>query len=145
MEWTFDPLEIKNAYLNLHKLGAVVRRYEIDFYGVSSSRLQGGLPTDRLLAEWEMDSPRVEAALSGRPDTKHDIEEQIEIEQRIAVPAAIYQWKAAEDGRERALRIQMENRNRFREAFSQGLAAVGYSRDAEGNGIYELGRLTPAE
>jgi predicted GNAT superfamily acetyltransferase len=45
MEWTFDPLELKNAFLNLHKLGAVVRSYLSDFYGVSSSRLQGGLPT----------------------------------------------------------------------------------------------------
>ena len=37
IEWTFDPLEIKNAYLNIRKLGAIVRRYEVDFYGVSSS------------------------------------------------------------------------------------------------------------
>ena len=56
MEWTFDPLEIKNAYLNIHKLGAIVRSYYVNFYGVSSSRLQGGLPTDRLVAEWYLDS-----------------------------------------------------------------------------------------
>ena len=62
MEWTFDPLEIKNAFLNIHRLGAIAREYRVDFYGVSSSRLQGGLPTDRLLAEWELDSPRVEAS-----------------------------------------------------------------------------------
>ena len=43
MEWTFDPLEIKNAFLNIHKLGAIVREYRANFYGVSSSRLQGGL------------------------------------------------------------------------------------------------------
>jgi len=65
MEWTFDPLEIKNAYLNIHKLGVIACRYEEDFYGVSSSRLQGGLPTDRLVAEWRLDSPRVEAILQG--------------------------------------------------------------------------------
>ena len=59
MEWTFDPLEIKNAHLNIHKLGAIVRCYHVNFYGVSSSRLQGGLPTDRLVAEWHLDSPRV--------------------------------------------------------------------------------------
>src|ERR1039458_227571 len=58
MEWTFDPMEIKNAFLNIHKLGAVIRRYEEDFYGVSSSRLQGGLQTDRLVAEGGLDSPR---------------------------------------------------------------------------------------
>ena len=73
MEWTFDPLEIKNAFLNIHRLGAIARSYRVDFYGVSSSRLQGGLPTDRLLAEWELDSPRVQAILAGRPaaDARH--------------------------------------------------------------------------
>ena len=45
IEWTFDPLEIKNAYLNIVKLGAVARRYNINQYGSFSSPLQGGLPT----------------------------------------------------------------------------------------------------
>jgi len=52
IEWTFDPLEIKNAYLNIEKLGAISRRYNINQYGITSSPLQGGLPTDRLVAEW---------------------------------------------------------------------------------------------
>jgi predicted GNAT superfamily acetyltransferase len=139
MEWTFDPLEIKNAFLNIHKLGATVSRYEPDFYGVSSSRLQGGLPTDRLVAEWQLDSPRVEATLEGRHAAGHVIEE------RITVPASIYQWKATEADRERALAVQMENRRKFQQAFSQGLAVVGFALDAEGNGVFELGPLAHAE
>jgi predicted GNAT superfamily acetyltransferase len=139
MEWTFDPLEIKNAFLNIHKLGAIVRGYEVDFYGVSSSRLQGGLPTDRLVAEWQFDSPRVEAILEGRPAAKYLIEE------RILVPAPIYEWKATEAGRERALAVQLENRRKFQRAFSQGLAVLGFVRDAEGNGVFELGSLTQPE
>ena len=135
MEWTFDPLEIKNAFLNIHRLGAVVRQYRPDFYGVSSSRLQGGLPTDRLVAEWELVSPRVEAILSGHPAAVHHIEE------RILVPAAIYQWKASSANRDRALAVQLENRRKFQEAFSRGLAVVGFSLDAEGNGIFELAPL----
>src|ERR1700752_3705962 len=67
MEWTFDPLEIKNAHLNIQKLGAIVRSYFVNFYGVSSSRLQGGLPTDRLIAEWYLNSSRVKRILEGRP------------------------------------------------------------------------------
>jgi predicted GNAT superfamily acetyltransferase len=134
IEWTFDPLEIKNAFLNIHKLGAVVRRYQVDFYGVSSSRLQGGLPTDRLVAEWELDSPHVRAVLEGSPAAEFRIEE------KILVPATIYEWKADEAGRERALAVQMENRARFQKAFSQGLAVLGFQRDAEGNGIYQLGQ-----
>ena len=143
MEWTFDPLEIKNAYLNIHKLGAIACRYEVDFYGLSSSRLQGGLPTDRLVAEWELDSPRVEAILEGRSAAARFIQERIE--ERIAVPASIREWKASEADRERALAVQLENRRRFQQAFSQGLAVVGFTRDAEGNGIFELGPLTQVE
>jgi predicted GNAT superfamily acetyltransferase len=137
MEWTFDPLEIKNAYLNIRKLGAVVRRYEVDFYGVSSSPLQGGLPTDRLVAEWELDSARVEAALDGR--LAAPVPEET-ILMRIEVPASIYEWKASEAGWERALAVQLENRRAFLDAFAQGLAVVGFSLDSKGNGTYELSR-----
>jgi Uncharacterized conserved protein len=63
IEWTFDPLEIKNAYLNIEKLGAIVRRYNINQYGITSSPLQGGLPSDRLIAEWWLKSKRVEHLL----------------------------------------------------------------------------------
>jgi predicted GNAT superfamily acetyltransferase len=137
MEWTFDPLEIKNAYLNIHKLGAVVRCYSVNFYGVSSSRLQGGLPTDRLVAEWYLDSPRVNAVLEGRPKAP------CQIKQRIQVPASIYEWKASDQDRDRAVAVQLENRVRFQQAFSQGLAVLGFVRDEEGNGVFELG--SPSE
>ncbi len=139
MEWTFDPLEIRNAHLNIHKLGAVVRSYYMDFYGVSSSRLQGGLPTDRLVAEWHLDSPRVTAILEGRPRAAYSIEE------RILVPAAIYEWKASDADRERAIAVQSENRLKFQQAFARGLAVLGFTRDAEGNGVFELGLPTQTE
>lgn len=133
MEWTFDPLEIKNAHLNLAKLGAIVRGYRENFYGVSSSRLQGGLPTDRLLAEWYLDSNRVRSMLAGDPLPDSVITET------IVVPAAIYQWKASGQDRAKALALQSENRLKFQRAFAQGLAVIGFRRDAEGNGFYELG------
>ena len=133
IEWTFDPLEIKNAFLNIHKLGALARTYFVDFYGVSSSRLQGGLPTDRLLAEWQLDSPHVQAVIEGRAKNSLVVEEVIQ------VPARIYEWKASEAERERALAVQMENRQKFLEAFSRGLTVLAFARDAEGNGSFELG------
>jgi predicted GNAT superfamily acetyltransferase len=136
MEWTFDPLVIPNAFLNIHRLGAISSAYRVDFYGVSSSRLQGGLPTDRLLAEWELDSPRVEAIVARRPAAAQCTEE------RILVPASIDRWKTSDASREKALDVQLENRRKFQEAFSQGLVVLGFSRDAEGNGIFELGPLT---
>src|SRR6266446_6786681 len=65
IEWTFDPLEIKNSYLNIEKLGAIARRYNINQYGMTSSPLQGGLPSDRLVAEWWLKSKRVDSILKG--------------------------------------------------------------------------------
>ncbi len=56
MEWTFDPLEIKNAYFNIERLGAVIRRYVFNQYGKTTSALHTGLPTDRCIAEWWMDA-----------------------------------------------------------------------------------------
>ena len=134
MEWTFDPLEIKNAHLNIHKLGAIVRNYLVNFYGVSSSRLQGGLPTDRLVAEWYLDSDRVSGVLDGR-DTA-----DCEIEEEILVPASIYAWKSTPEGRKHALAVQNENRQRFQDAFSRGLAVVSFNRDADGNGAFGLAK-----
>lgn len=65
MYWTFDPLESRNAYLNLGKLGAVVREYVPDMYGVSDSPLHRGLGTDRFVVTWELDSDRVRERLAG--------------------------------------------------------------------------------
>jgi predicted GNAT superfamily acetyltransferase len=66
IEWSFDPLRAKNANLNINRLGALVRRYEPDYYGQVESRFQQGLPSDRLIAEWWLDSPRVKRALAGK-------------------------------------------------------------------------------
>jgi predicted GNAT superfamily acetyltransferase len=59
-----DPLETKNAHFNLNRLGAISRHYIPDFYGVTTSPLHRGMPTDRLLVEWHLDSKRVIAAIS---------------------------------------------------------------------------------
>jgi predicted GNAT superfamily acetyltransferase len=134
LEWTFDPLEIKNAYLNLERLGAIARRYNINQYGITSSPLQGFLPTDRLVAEWWLTSKRVEALLStGKPPS-------FKASLRIEVPADIYRWKAQPDTRQKAADVQLRNRAQFVAAFSTGLACLGYERDAEGNGAFLLGR-----
>jgi predicted GNAT superfamily acetyltransferase len=134
MEWTFDPLEIKNAYLNIEKLGAIVRRYNINQYGITTSPLQAGLPTDRLIAEWWMSSDRVKAVLmtGTRP--------QFEVERTISVPAEIYAWKAKPETRSQAKDVQDGNRAEFLDCFQAGLAVLGYERDSNGNGKFLLGR-----
>lgn len=62
--WSFDPLVARNAYLNLRRLGAVVRTYERDLYGRSDSPLHAGIGTDRLVAEWRISSERVSERLA---------------------------------------------------------------------------------
>lgn len=63
IEWTFDPLQAVNAHLNFARLGVVVRDYEVNAYGDSSSPLHGGTPTDRFIAEWRLREPHVERRL----------------------------------------------------------------------------------
>ncbi len=138
MEWTFDPLEIKNAYLNIEKLGAIACRYNVDQYGITSSPLQGSLPTDRLVAEWWMKSKRVEAALADAPRAKFECRASID------VPAEIYEWKAAAATRAQALAVQQSNRERFNRAFAEGLSVLGYKRDELGNGRFLLGEWDEA-
>jgi predicted GNAT superfamily acetyltransferase len=133
MEWTFDPLEIKNAYLNIEKLGAIARRYNVNQYGITSSPLQGGLPTDRLVAEWWMKSKRVEAVLAD------SLRAKFECRARIEVPAEIYEWKAEAAMRTQALAVQGSNRDRFERAFAEGLSVLGYEREKHGNGRFLLG------
>jgi predicted GNAT superfamily acetyltransferase len=131
MEWTFDPLEIKNAFLNIHRLGAIVRTYLSDFYGVSSSRLQKDLPTDRLIAEWHLTSGRVEAARTA------SFAPQPDPARTITVPSEVAVWKSAGE-LDRAREVQQQLRSEFIRAFADGLAVTGFHRDAAGNGVYEL-------
>jgi len=63
--WTFDPLQARNAHLNLRRLGASSSEFLQDFYGITSSSIHHGLPTDRLVARWELDSGRVKALAAG--------------------------------------------------------------------------------
>jgi len=134
MEWTFDPLEIKNAYLNIEKLGAIARRYNVNQYGITSSPLQGGVPSDRLVAEWWMKSQRVTGLLAGRGLPKFERRKCVE------VPAQIYEWKASATTRSRALEVQAGNREQMIKAFAEGLSVLGYARDDKGSGRFVLGR-----
>lgn len=63
IHWTFDPLQALNAHFNVHKLGVIVREYEENVYGYSTSPLHKGLPTDRYVAEWRLSSDRVKERL----------------------------------------------------------------------------------
>ena len=133
MEWTFDPLEIKNSYFNLERLGAIARRYNVNQYGITNSPLQGFLPTDRLVAEWWLTSRRVNALqTTGHHPAFH-------VDERVAVPQQIYEWKAGPQTRAKAEGVQARNRYLLQTAFARGLCCLGYELDEDGNGRFELG------
>jgi predicted GNAT superfamily acetyltransferase len=131
IEWTFDPFELKNAFFNIERLGAIVRRYVHNQYGTTTSKLHGGLPTDRLVPEWWIQCPRVEELLSGGPLLKPPIEGRIEL------PSNIREIRA--DHPEEALRIQEDLGTQFDEHFRADLAVVAFER-SEQTCAYLLGK-----
>jgi predicted GNAT superfamily acetyltransferase len=128
IEWTFDPLELKNAFFNIERLGAIVRRYSENQYGVTASPLHGGLPTDRCIAEWWIDSARVRRILEGERLAHAPVE-------RISYPADMARIRA--EDRQAAREIQRANGRLLQDAFARGLAATGFER-SETHGAYLL-------
>jgi predicted GNAT superfamily acetyltransferase len=131
IEWTFDPLEIKNAFFNIERLGAIVRRYVFNQYGTTTSRLHGGLPTDRCIAEWWIGSPRAEAIIAAREFDRNPVEV------RIAIPSEIANIRSEDP--KRAREIQQQASAQFQAAFDAGLAVIGFERSKEA-GTYLLGK-----
>uniref|UniRef100_A0A7J3ZKB3 GNAT family N-acetyltransferase n=1 Tax=Fervidicoccus fontis TaxID=683846 RepID=A0A7J3ZKB3_9CREN len=66
ISWTYDPLQAANAKFNVCKLGAIVRRFYIDYYGELTDSINYGMPTDRFEAEWWIKSRLVEMKVSGQ-------------------------------------------------------------------------------
>ena len=131
IEWTFDPLEIKNAFFNIERLGVIVRRYVHNQYGTTSSLLHGGLPTDRLTAEWWIQSPRVEAICARTPF------ERSPAQARISVPSDISELRKHQ--REQAREIQISIGEQFEQHFRSGLAVIGFETSSDA-GTYLLGQ-----
>jgi predicted GNAT superfamily acetyltransferase len=131
IEWTFDPLEIKNAYFNVERLGAVVRRYVLNQYGTTTSHLHGGLPTDRCVAEWWIASPRAKAIIAGQKFQRNPVDA------RITIPAEITDIRMKDPNRARA--IQKQASDEFTAAFDRGLAVIGFEK-SEQAGTYLLGK-----
>ncbi|HWW76108.1 MAG TPA: GNAT family N-acetyltransferase [Pyrinomonadaceae bacterium] len=131
IRWTWDPAQSRNAHFNLNRLGVVVREYGVNYYGTDYSTVTGkfgeplGLDSDRLIAEWTLDSPRVEALARGeRPEP-------------LGEPAASVQippnWSALIDedagaARDELLRVRAE----FQAALASGLVCAGFERDPSG-------------
>ena len=136
MEWTFDPLQVKNAFFNVERLGCVVRRLVRNQYGITSNKFDLGMPTDRCTAEWWMASERVRRVLAGEAPRRPSIEGRVE------VPLAFPEWRVSDPGRARAEQARISEG--LESAFHEGLAVVGVER-GEASGTYLLGRWEPEE
>jgi predicted GNAT superfamily acetyltransferase len=129
IRWTWDPMQARNAHFNLNRLGVVVRSYAVNFYGTDYSVTNAekenapGIDSDRLFAEWELDSARVQALAEGRASEILD-----EPEATIEVPP---EWtKLIKQDAPAARREQLRVRAEFEKAFAAGLVCPSFARDA---------------
>ncbi|CAM4336293.1 GNAT family N-acetyltransferase [Lacicoccus alkaliphilus] len=150
IRWTFDPLETRNAYLNLTKLNATCNTYVENCYGEMKDGINKGLPSDRFEVFWHLDSPHVtrrrsmnvEGAVAlntvkeiGKGCLAYCGREVVELEAPVyslAVPKEFQQLKAADP--DLALEWRMKTRERFKALFAAGYAAVRitpYEKHAE--------------
>jgi predicted GNAT superfamily acetyltransferase len=126
VKWTFEPVKARNAYFNLEKLGAWVREYEPNFYGTdySTPGEKIGLASDRLFAEWHLDSDKVTTLASGG-----DYIERAPIVREITIPA---DWKQlVKDDPQTAVTEQVRIKYEFEAAFADGLICRGFMRDGD--------------
>ncbi len=130
IKWTFEPVKARNAYFNLEKLGAIVCEYEVNFYGTDYGSAQAespeavGLQSDRLFAEWHLESEKVTNLAEGH--TWHE----------AAMPVAEIEvtndWTdLVESDPASALELQLAIRSRFQKVFADGLVARSFRRDPE--------------
>lgn len=110
IQWTFDPLQAKNAYLNIEKLGVIVRRYEVEVYGPATLG-----QTDRLIAEWWLDKPRLHA---GGGDVR-----------RLYIPADVQDLIRQSPSSNRDLQLRV--REQFLKNLSDDYFVAGFERTDE--------------
>src|SRR4051812_31760526 len=129
VKWTFEPVKTRNAYFNLEKLGAIVREYKPNFYGTdyATSAHVGqsiGLESDRLFAEWHLESPKVRSLAAG--------EQYKQTQEPEAVVEIMNDWYGlVKSEPEKALAEQHRIRDEFTAAFGRGLVTRGFRRDEE--------------
>ncbi len=127
VKWTFEPVKARNAYFNLEKLGAIMADYEVNFYGVDYTTAPDskiGLASDRLFAEWHLESEKVLALAAGQ---------KFSIDSEPAAEVVIMNDWAALVARDPAAALAEQERIRgeFEAAFARGLVARSFRRDDE--------------
>lgn len=148
--WTFDPLESKNAYLNLHKLKAVGAWYKADHYGSMNDDLNQGLPTDRIQIKWDITSPHANLSVPFQKESvllKRDQDGAPVVQEHfrtadfsndgvyfMEIPENFQEIKQTNFSLAKAWRI--ETRNVFQQLFDHGFQAIDFQQDEQGNCYY---------
>jgi len=120
VRWTFDPLLLANAHLNVRRLGATVGTYLPNYYGEMTG-INAGVPSDRFEAEWRLDNPRVEARLRGKVD---EIWPDPLVENAVAIDVPQDYYRLIREDRTAALEWRRRTRERFTDLFGQGYVLV---------------------
>jgi predicted GNAT superfamily acetyltransferase len=131
IKWTWDPMQSRNAHFNLNRLGVTVDTYLDNFYGpdyfadpTQANEDRPGLQSDRLVARWDLNSPRVVALGSG---STYAIEQKPV--DSVAIPA---EWSAfIKRDTQKARDVQARVRSEFKKLFAEGLVCAALERGAE--------------
>jgi predicted GNAT superfamily acetyltransferase len=126
IKWTFQPVQARNAFFNLEKLGAVIKEYVPNFYGTgfSNSGAKAEIESDRVYAEWELESEKVNSFARG--------EQFIENRKIVKTIEVMTDWnRLIENDLNAAIKEQNRIRTEFQNAFSEGLICAGFDRSGE--------------
>jgi predicted GNAT superfamily acetyltransferase len=127
MTWTYDPLEAKNANLNITKLGCICRTYIPNCYGEMRDGLNAGLPSDRFEVEWWLEGQSDEWRM---PNDER---------RKIEIPLDFQAMKKADMAAAKAIRLS--TREQFEAAFADGFVVTGFETTPE-RGTYVLTKLS---
>ncbi len=126
VKWTFQPVQARNAYFNLEKLGAEIRQYKPNFYGTDYSTAhetggKTGIDSDRLFAEWHLENEKVVALSKGEKYT-----EKNEVVRAVEVPK---DWNTlVKTDAPHAAAEQTRIKREFQSAFAENLVCQGFER-----------------
>jgi predicted GNAT superfamily acetyltransferase len=132
IKWTWDPMQARNAHFNLNRLGVTVSNYAVNFYGTDyptsplpSRDNSDGIDSDRLFANWQLESPRVVGLASG-----------ISAEPVLIKPSAMIEiptnWSSlCRESPSQARQEQLRVRGEFQQALAAGLIVAGFERSSE--------------
>ncbi|MBA2621418.1 MAG: hypothetical protein H0U87_09480 [Acidobacteria bacterium] len=130
IKWTFQPVQARNAFFNLERLGVEIKSYAANFYGTDYSTAVGararklGIDSDRLFAEWNLMGEKVVALSKGEKFT-----EAGETVKEIEIPN---DWNAlVEKTPQKAIAEQTRIKQEFQTAFAQNLVCRRFERNKE--------------